>query len=380
MIRSLAYLDDRRQLCLIDAAGRPGLDLRGLRWASWQEAHDEEVHSWPTWSPDGSRVASFRMLPRPPKGMTIVVQVTESNGAHVVELGEIPDRLPSYLQWSPRGDALSVLTQDGEQLHLDRYDTWRGGSKSVVEASPLFFDGLADGRLAVFAGEPGQIPRVRLYGHLEPTELPGLPGNFCAPIVLGDRVAYVTVDAGMPELRIATLDGASHEVLRRFDGLAALVPSADRHELALSIARDGTGEVYHGVETFNLVTGARTVITDQPLTAFYAIPDGSGWVTANRTRMGTVMWSRLGRDGVSRPLCEALPTRDMRFHLRFFEQFAASHPLVDAASERLVVAGGILGADDPRGTPRIWSVPLAGGAPEALAFGVFATFAPPALA
>ena len=75
------------------------------------------------------------------------------------------------------------------------------------------------------------------------------------------------------------------------------------------------------------------------------------------------------------------PTRELMFHLHFFEQFAGSHPLVSPDGRFLVYPsfeGALAGPDAPPGRPRIEVVEL--GRPEmptvAVAHGRYATFAP----
>ena len=142
------------------------------------------------------------------------------------------------------------------------------------------------------------------------------------------------------------------------------------------MAADGTGQAYDGIELIDPATGFSNRLTHAPIVAFSWLPDGSGLITAARTDEGTVEWSRVGLDGHTLRLGALYPTRDLRFYLRFFEQFALSHPLVSRDGTTLVVAGGWVGQDDPRGTPRLWAIPTEGGEVEELGEGVFATFAP----
>jgi hypothetical protein len=376
-LRSFAWLDDRRHLRVIGADGRGTPRTSELRWGMWAKPPEDEVHSWPTWSPAGDLVASFRLAQRGAQGMTCRVQIAEPDGREVWEVAELADRVPFYLQWSPDASSLAALTQSGDQLHLDLVDPiGERPLDEVVAASPLFFHHAPDGRLVLHIGEAEGPPRVIVVQGQERRQIGGLPASFCAPFVAGDRVIAAFAQGDGARLRAAPIDGEgpSRELLE-VHGLAAFLPSPDGRSLAYAVARDGMGETYLGVESVDLATGARHVITESSLMAFFWLPDGSGIIGASRTRAGTVRWARIDLHGRQTHLAEVFPTRDLRFYLRFFEQFALSHPLVDAESQALVVAGGLVGEPDPRGTPRLWWVPLDGSGAEVIGEGVFGSFA-----
>jgi hypothetical protein len=378
----LAWLDASRRLRIRGMDGTEAPAWEGLTWGAWAEPSAQEVHSWPTWSPDGTHVASFR-LGRQEGSMACHVRITDVLGVDAVEVAELTGRLPIYLQWSHDGTSLNILTQDEDVLVLEQ--AWQdapGILRRRLTGSPLFFHGTHDAVVA-FVGETvdgaQRPPSLLVLGDDgSRLQLAGVPGNFCAPVVLGDEVAYVRIDAGRPELHVAPLCGGPTRKLRSADGLAALLPSPDQRRLAWSVAPDGTGQAYHGLELIDPWTGLSERLTHEHLVAFSWLPDGSGLIVAQRTDEGTVAWSRVGLDGHTRRLGALFPTRDLRFYLRFFEQFALSHPLVSPDGSHLVVAGGWVDRDDPRGTPRLWAVPIEGGDAEPIADGVFATFAPAA--
>ncbi len=380
-LNGLAWLDAARRLHIRGLDGRQTPAWEKLTWGAWGDPGEQEVHSWPTWTPDGRRVASYR-LGRQGGEVACHVRVTDVNGVDAVELAELTGRLPIYLQWAPDGRHLHILTQEGEVLVLEQ--AWvdaPGVLRRRLTGSPLFFHSADDGRLAAFVGEStggAQSPPalVVLRDDGSRLQLAGVPGNFCAPVILGDEVAYVRIDAGRPELHVAPLGGGPTRRLRATDGLAAILPSPDGRYLAWSVAPDGTGQAYHGIERVDPVTGLSERVTSAEMVAFCWLPDGSGLLTASRTDEGTIAWARVGLDGHTLRLGEVHPTRDLRFYLRFFEQFVLSHPLVSPDGGHLVVPGGWVGADDPRGTPRLWAVPTEGGAVEELGEGVFATFVP----
>ena len=376
MSSSIAWLDSRRQLCIGDHLAQAHHPALSIPWGSWSEADEEELHSWPTWSPGGRRVASFRVARA--RGTGCHVRVTENDGVSAAEVAELDGRLPIYLQWHPAGREISMLTQAGDTLRLDRASVDElGPTTTRLSGSPLFFEQTRD-HLVAFVGEE-RGPRLAVVDrdglrH----DLAGPPGNFCAPVVLGDEVIYVVTSGPTQPARLlaSNIHGGAPRELAEVSGLAALVGCPARRRLAYSIDPDGTGKSYRGVRILDPVDGSDEAVSDLPVVAFVWSSQGDALIVAERTEVGTIKWHHVGLDGFSRELVELLPTRDLRFYLRFFEQFASSHSLVDASGDHLLVAGGVLGRDDPGGTPRIWRVGLHDQEVDELTDGTFAVYSP----
>ena len=54
----LAWLDATRRLRIRGCDGTETKALEALTWGAWGDPSEQEVHSWPTWSPNG-RVIMF---------------------------------------------------------------------------------------------------------------------------------------------------------------------------------------------------------------------------------------------------------------------------------------------------------------------------------
>lgn len=375
MTSPLAWLDGARRLCLTGRDGARISTAPPIPWGQWAVgAEGDEVHSWPTWSPDGQRLASFRIARE--RGLECHVRVTERDGVTATEIAELSGRLPIYLQWAPDGATVRLLTQAGEVLHLDEADAHVPGEPvRLVQGSPLFFVPAGD-RIVAFVGDVDG-PSLLVFEDGDLHALDGVPGNFCAPQVAGDDAIYVCHgDDGM-ELVATALDGTrAPRRLADVHGLASFTMSPTGSRLAFAVDPEGTGGAYRGLSLLDPSTGDREPLTDLPLIAWFWQPDGLGLLGVEPVTGGTTRWHRIGLDGYTQPLVELHATRDLRFYLRFFEQFSASHPLVDPTSKHLVLAGGLTGHDNPRGTPRIWRVGLDDLAVEELDEGMFATYAP----
>lgn len=372
----IAALDGRRQLVVLtpDGARRALTADESLLWATWGRHEPEDVHSWPAFSPDGSRLAAFRIAR---DGGAARVWVSDLRGVTSAEVADLSGRLPIYLQWSHEGDRLAVLCQSEEQLELHEVPADGGEPRRRLAGSPLFFTWLDGGRLAAFVGEAGGPAMLILAPDDARTVLPGAPGNFCAPVDLGGKLVWVGHQDERLSLRVTDLaDGAARD-LEIVDGLVAVTASPDRTRLARAIAPDGGGAAYQDLRVVDPRTGAGRRVSDDDCLAFFWIPGTEDLLLArNHPRRGTVLWHRVGRDGTGPALAELHPTRDLRFYLRFFEQYVCSHPILDPTGTRLLLAGALVGRSDPEGAPHLWSVPLDGGPADDLGPGMFATFGP----
>lgn len=368
----IAWLDADRQLVVLDATGAiRSLAAEGVLWASWGRAEHEDIHSWPTWGPDGRTLAAFRIA-RQGGDSRVVLSVPGS--VSEVEGASIGDRTPIYLQWAPDGKRLAVLSQGGDELVLESVEAARPDRvRPLLRGSPLFFTWLDPVRIAAFVGEPDGAA-MAVIGAGVRTDLPGTPGNFCTPVGVRDEIAWVAHHRARVMVLVGRPDGTGTRELEIVDGLVALV-EAPGGGLLRAVAPDASGNTsYRDLRHLDPVTGTTRRITDTDCLAFF--PAGDALVLARRTSRGTVAFSRMAADGSSEErIAELHPSRDLRFWLRFFEQYHPSHPIVDGAGTTLLLAGGLVGERQPEGPPRIWSVPLGGGRATELGPGLFATFA-----
>ena len=119
---SLAVIGSDRQVHLVELDGTSRqltLSLADdplLLWgatdlssASW---------SWPTWSPDGERIACFELPNGDDVSGPAKVHVLHRDGVRQHELLELRGRVPVYAAWRPDGAGLALLLHDDEELVL----------------------------------------------------------------------------------------------------------------------------------------------------------------------------------------------------------------------------------------------------------------------
>ena len=349
----------------------------GVVWASWGHRESEDVHSWPTWSPDGTHLAAFR-IDRSGRGNRVwVSDVWGVRGAEVAAMG---DRVPIYLQWSLDGTSLGALSQDSEVLVLQVADpTGAEPDHELLRGSPLFFSWVNGNRIAAFVGEgTSSKSRMSIVTPQGPRhELVGAPGNFCAPVRVARGIAYVAQVRNNVLVLVSSLDGTQVRELEQVDGLVAIVGRPGGTHLARAISPDGSGTPYERLELLDVETATSTLISDRTCLAFFWLPSGDGLILAHaEEHTQEITWFRLSLDGSEEELFRLVPSRDTRVYLRFFEQYGPSHPIIDPTGQQLVLCGTLAGDRDA--SSRVFLIPLDGSTPEVVSDGLFASFAPKA--
>lgn len=387
----VVMLDGQRQVVVVEPSGHRRALTRdpAVLWAFWGQNEVEDVHSWPAWSPDQQKIAAFRVSRgRPTRSAadehggadqpSVRVVVLDASGIAAVEGALIRGRMPIYLQWARDGRGLAVLCQQDDDLVLDRMDPRRPErSHEVLRGSPLFFSWIDEGQIAAFVGEKAGRALVVLSEGGGRLELPGLPGNFCSPVQVGHDLVYVAHHRGHVGVLSSRPQGTGTRELEIVDGLVALVASGDGRTLARAVAPDGDGSPYRDLRIVDPVSGRTSRVSDADCVAFFFA--GDDLVVARRhVYRNSIAWMRVSRDGRDEALlAEVQPSRDLRFWLRFFEQYCPSHPIVDPSGKTLLLAGDLIGAGASESREsRVWAVPLDGSPPEDLGPGPFAAFPP----
>ena len=350
----------------------------------------QDAWCWPTWSPDGQWIAAFAVTTRDDESGPARVVTMSVDGVRQTEWAELPDSAPLYLQWHPSGNALCVLTQVDDDLHLGVVHADKLGLvREVAQGVPLFFNWTLDGaRVWVHHGDPEGKTRESAVvirdplGDDEDRLYPRTPGSFCAPVFSGGSTV-LAIRAGDGLSTVVRCDAAGHELeIAHHPGLVA-VAAGPQNQVAITSATGGEGSPYSGIEIVDLGVDDLAEperINDGPLLAFTWVPDGSAMVVFRVDAPGNCM-SVLRVDratGAEVTLGSFWPTRDLFFWLHFFDQFVQSHPLVSPDSRWVTWAGYPAGDGqaDLSAPPRIWVRSLVDldAAPIVVGRGLFATF------
>ena len=345
-----------------------------LTWG--QPALEETAHTWPTWSPDGQRLICFELPDGDDVSGPVRVQVVEADGLRQIEMLSISGRLPIYAAWNPDGEGAAILLQDEEQLVLGwaRPDE-PGRLRILEEGAPLFFSWHpSEGRVLIHVGEssggrtPGRLIVRDVGGQLPDELLPQRPGNYCVPILVGDRI--VQVDTTTPDnpgavnrLLNTGLDGSDEKNLLEFSGLGALSSVPGRDAVVFSAAPNGEGTPYRGATLIPLDGGPLNRLMEEDCLAFFwSVAAGALIYARVLKEENCVTWNRVVPGGAPEEVARFWPSREMLFYLHFFDQFAQSHSLLSPDGGRLVFCGRLLDGDDepPEHPGPAWSVSTTG--------------------
>ena len=382
----LAYVgsDGQVHLCERDGSGHRQLTLSVaqnplLLWGRPDLAHTN--HAWPTWSPDGQHVLCFEYPDGGQAHGPAKVHLLDLDGVRQVELLSVEGRVPIYAAWHPDGSGVLILMQGEDRLVLGWVDRHQPGRLRVLEeGAPLFFHFGPDRTLLVHAGS-GSDARVTvrdLDGRRPDIAFPEPPGNYCVPIVTGERVVHVVRRGPSNVLVSSAHDGTDSRDLLEFSGLGAIVPVPGREQVVFSAAPEGEGTPYGGATLVDLAEDRLQRLTDDECLAFSWSPSADALVYAQVLQdANCIAWKRVAPGEEPTELARFWPSREMLFYLHFFDQFTLSHMLVSPDGGALLFAGRLMGRDSPTGPPQVFVAGLEEGqGPRVVAGGVFGCFAP----
>lgn len=333
---------DRQRVGQVTAL-TPGQALNG------QEA---TIPCWPTWSPDASQVAFFRVLLTPAQDLLgAQLWIVSYDGTGLKLLWEAADYEPIYAAWSPNGAMIALLAQGLEDIELILLDP-KGTQppRTVAQGVPLYFTWSADSReMLLHVGSPrtgpgrGELVLVHLGPPDQLRAFGTTPGNFRVPAwsADGERIAYVADDpAGAGTLSIASPHGGDVTKLGVVKRETAFALSDDGTRLAWSSRSEVDRLAYDGLEVVKADGSSRVRVTADLVVAFFWSPDNQqlAFVTIDPLEQA-FGWNVADASGENpRRLGTFTPSQEQFRMLAFFDQYALSHGLWAPDSSGLVYA------------------------------------------
>jgi TolB protein len=313
----------------------------------------QRLTRWPTWAPDGERLAYLRYDVARGVDVTYSIYVVSADGSAPRRAFESTEESPIYLSWAPDGGALALLTQRERDLHLQSIDLAGAGQvRSLATGNPLYFSWAPDARRLLLHvngdGRANGRGLLKLIGHGEaaspPLNLLTRPTDFRAPAWSpdGSRVAYAAVTPG-GQSTLAVQPLGADEPLR----LAALGPepailwSPSGERLAFSSRVGQRPMLYRGIETIKPDGTDRKSLSEADVAAFYWSPDGKRLAFAALNQGSRAMsWFVVDADGKNRrQVGTFVPSEEQVFMFAFFDQYAQSHGVWSPDGKYLVFAG-----------------------------------------
>lgn len=311
-------------------------------------------YAWPTWSPDGTKVAASRVVvegsPEDRVDLRVIDLATGSEtvvfGNNPANAGFVAQGAPHYPYWHPASGHLAFLASGAAGLTLYTADASKaGGAAEVISGAPLYFVWSPTGDSALLNARRG-IFAAAWNDRLELTELPLTGAGFRAPGLSHDgrRMAFAgPAGSGGHALQTANADGTAPAPLANVEESTAFLWSPTGPLLAHSNGLVPGLTLFEGFTVRDPATGETPLVVSEPTLAFVWSPDGSRLAYAALDESQEwLVWKVAALDG-SRPreLVRFLPTPEMFIWLSFFDQYAHSHAVWSPDSSQLVFSGRI---------------------------------------
>ena len=360
-----------------------------------QTLNFSQFYAWPTWSPDGTKLAVSRVQVLSEREVTVSIQVIDAitGRADTVYTNDVPaliaDGVPHYFYWAPDGQSLGFIaaTSRGLTLFVSSVVSPIVSNEApitVETGAPLYFSWANDSRGLLLHSGP-EIKLVPSLADAESSLLLGSDDGFRVPAYSpagplgGQRLAYVihNEDGGLLMVAISGALEQAQPVLE-VGPFSAFLWSPDGTRLAVADRLDPGGPTFQRLRVVSIKeTGGETQVdpqvettAEEELLAFYWSPDGQrlAWVALD-TEQRLFQWRVSGGDGAdTKDLFRFQPSGEFFTLLTFFDQYAYSHSPWSPDSSQLVVAGSPEQAFERRNghTPtgsRIFVLDVAGGNP-----------------
>ena len=335
------------------SAGQSSLGQSSQGGIQAQPLRLNEYYTWPTWSPDGTKLAASRVVVREDK-TDVSVQVLDARTGRSETVYEndqatmIADGTPHYIYWAPAGKALSFLVATSNGLALFVWDGTPGNSADLLErGAPLYFQWSQDAGLMVLHVGP-DITLARTPFESAPRQTLQASGGFRVPAISPDgaSLAYVAATDGEMGLYVAPISdlGQARKIVDVSE-LSAFLWSPDGTQLAVGDQTNPRVPFFNRLMLVPVGGGPVTTLSPglstQGVMAFYWAPTGDklAWVAIN-TADQEIEWMVSPSDGSGvKGLFGYQPSSEGLIMLSFFDQYAYSHSPWSPDGKSLVVAG-----------------------------------------
>ena len=359
MVNRIAYINNSGDLLLInpDGTGEERLtgDVRaGLLSQALQRG---DSYSWPTWSPDGTRLAASRVF-LTDSSADLSVQLFDVSTGRMTPAyeNEVPapvaDGAAHYIYWSPDGRYLSLLAPTREGLALLVRDFQGGGEAATLAVgAPLYYhwsngSGPASTVLAVHSANQLLLTEPSPDGSQVHVDVNAV--GFRAPALSPDgaQLAYAAAQGEVHGVFVRNVgpppfqDMQSPRLLAETSGLVAFAWAPGGSALAVS-EQSGTGSpLFNRLSVYPVDGSQPVVLAEESHLAFFWSPKGDriAWISVDAaSREMGVSVAAVG--GEPRRLFRFSPTGEFFTYLSFFDQYAYSHSLWSPDGSALVVVG-----------------------------------------
>jgi TolB protein len=352
----IAYIDENGDLYTIrpDGGGKrklaSGEVLQTIAFHRQLVKSGRDFYSWPVWSPDGTRLACFRVVAEegePTDGLYIF----EVASSQVLHAYKAPGLRPIYAYWAPNGQNLAVLLSGPGALSLGLWPVSGGQQpKTLAQGVPFYFDWRNDARaLLVHSGdsEAEEGHSVSLFDVESGNRslVSRAPAAFGPPSWSADGkwLAYgdAAKEEGKTTLMISSADGSAPKSLGILPEKIALEWSPTQPVLAVATSSFVGDPLLDELRLIDIPAGKTRIVIKEPFAAYFWSPDGTRILYAKRKRDSELWtWAVVeAANGKTHEVADFAPSRPLIQVFQYFDQYALSHRLWSPDSQQFVFTG-----------------------------------------
>ncbi|MEP6872060.1 MAG: hypothetical protein ABI939_09470 [Anaerolineaceae bacterium] len=266
---------------------------------------------------------------------------TAGTFAASVESTAIAPRVPHYVLWSPDGSLLSVVSRAGETLELGFFGSDGRDFGVPVNGAPIFSTWMADSHFLVAHAGP-RVTLIEATSGQVVRSISDAAVGFRAPgVSASGRVVYAEPRLGGLRVMQTTASEFDGTELAQFGSGGVLAFRPESEDLTVGVASSAEAGALSGLWLIS-TNGDRRRVSGGPFVAYAWSPKGDrvALVVPSQSGDGRHYVQIIDETGEVLCVSEAIvPSQEFRLWLAFFDQYAQSHSLWDAAGRTLLLSG-----------------------------------------
>ena len=326
-----------------------------------QRLENQVFYTWPTWSPDSTKLAASRVMVDQSSASYSLEVVDASTGEATRIYDNQPNTTsiargtPHYMYWSPDSKHLAFIasTPQGLVVFVDTPADDRDVTP-LMDQGPLYFSWSSDsGSVLIHRGFELFLAYLKGQGPQPPQALGSVSPGFRAPGLSpdGSRMVYALEEDTGDVLYVANTQppGSSQPGLADARPILDIGPSSafiwspTRDEVAVADTTERGVPSYDRLTIVSSDGATQATLVNEPMLAFFWSPDGEKIAyVAYDLELRSFTWKYVNRSGgPPTELAEFQPSSDYLTLILFFDQYAYSHSVWSPDGSQLVFSGTI---------------------------------------